>query len=56
MSARAKQSEHERLAVEEDALRRARELDDAADAIHDEDLRRRFLLAAGSCMNRQERK
>jgi hypothetical protein len=27
----------------------------AADAIHDEDLRRRFLLAAGSCIDRRER-
>jgi hypothetical protein len=26
----------------------------AADAIHDEDLRRRFLLAAGSCIERRE--
>ena len=26
----------------------------AADAIHDEDLRRRFLLAAGSCIDRRE--
>ena len=27
----------------------------AADAIHDDDLRRRFLLAAGSCIQRRER-
>ena len=27
----------------------------AAEAIHDEDLRRRFLLAAGSCIDRRER-
>ena len=27
----------------------------AADAIHDDDLRRRFLLAAGSCIERRER-
>jgi hypothetical protein len=27
----------------------------AADAIHDDDLRRRFLLAAGSCIDRRER-
>src|ERR1051326_2139918 len=53
---RVKQSEYERLVGEENALKRAHELDDAAEAIHDEDLRRRFLLAAGSCMNRQERK
>ena len=52
--ARAKQSEYERLVGEENALERARELDEAADAIHDEDLRRRFLLAAGSCMNRMK--
>jgi len=52
--ARAKQSEYERLVGEENALERARELDEAADAIHDEELRRRFLLAAGSCMNRMK--
>jgi hypothetical protein len=45
-------SHHDRLVAEENALRRARELADAACAIHDEELRRRFLLAAGSCMNR----
>jgi hypothetical protein len=39
-------------AAEEAALRRAHELRAAAAAIHDEELRRRFLLAAGSCMNR----
>jgi hypothetical protein len=39
-------------ATEEDALRRSGELRAAAAAIHDEDLRRRFLLAAGSCMSR----
>ena len=52
--ARTKQSEYERLVGEENALERARELDEAADAIHDEELRRRFLLAAGSCMNRMK--
>ena len=31
------------------------EISVAADAIHDEDLRRRFLLAAGSCIDRRER-
>jgi hypothetical protein len=51
---RVKQSEYERLVGEENALKRAHELDDAAEAIHDEDLRRRFLLAAGSCMNRMK--
>jgi len=52
--ARAQQrhSQYEHLVEEEDALQRAGELDDAASAIHDENLRRRFLLAAGSCMNR----
>ncbi len=42
----------DRPGAEEAALGRAAELDTAAEAIHDEDLRRRFLLAAGSCMNR----
>ncbi|MFL6283586.1 MAG: DciA family protein [Pyrinomonadaceae bacterium] len=50
--ARARRSQYDRLVEEENALRRATELDDAASAIHDQDLRRRFLLAAGSCMNR----
>ena len=50
--ARLGRTEYERLTQEEAALDRAAELDDAAHAIHDEDLRRRFLLAAGSCMNR----
>jgi hypothetical protein len=31
------------------------EISVAADAIHDDDLRRRFLLAAGSCIDRRER-
>jgi hypothetical protein len=31
------------------------EVSTAADAIHDEELRRRFLLAAGSCIDRRER-
>jgi hypothetical protein len=31
------------------------EISTAADAIHDDDLRRRFLLAAGSCIDRRER-
>jgi hypothetical protein len=30
------------------------EISTAADAIHDDDLRRRFLLAAGSCIDRRE--
>ena len=41
--------------ADEAALDRAADLDDAAHAIHDETLRRRFLLAAGSCMNRRGR-
>jgi hypothetical protein len=41
---------------EQRALRSATgELLDAAGAIQDEDLRRRFLLAAGSCIDRRER-
>ena len=51
--ARLARTEYERLTQEEDALGRAAELDDAAHAIHDETLRRRFLLAAGSCLNRK---
>jgi hypothetical protein len=51
--ARLRNTEYERLTQEETALDRAAELDAAAHAIHDEDLRRRFLLAAGSCMNRR---
>lgn len=47
-----RRTQYERLVEEENALRRATKLDDAASAIHDDDLRRRFLLAAGSCMNR----
>ena len=38
--------------AEEEAYARAGELRAAAAAIPDEELRRRFLLAAGSCMNR----
>lgn len=40
---------------EERALRGARELRAAAEAIRDEDLRRRFLVAAGSYMNAQRK-
>ena len=50
--ARARRTQYEKLVEEERALSRATELDEAASAIHDEDLRRRFLLDAGSCMNR----
>lgn len=35
------------------ALRCAGELEEAANAIRDDDLRRRFLLAAGSCIDRK---
>jgi hypothetical protein len=49
---RMRHTQYERLVEEESALRRATELDDAASVIQDDDLRRRFLLAAGSCMNR----
>lgn len=48
-------TEHKQFTQEEAALDHAAELDDAAHAIHDETLRRRFLLAAGSCMNRRSR-
>lgn len=42
--------------LERRALKRATgELLDAAGAIQDEELRRRFLLAAGSCIDRRER-
>jgi len=51
--ARINRSPYERLTAEDAALERAGELGGAADAIHDEELRRRFLLAAGSCMNRR---
>ena len=50
--ARQRQTQYEHPVEEDSALRRADELGEAANAIHDEDLRRRFLLAAGSCMNR----
>ena len=50
--ARLRDTAYERLTQEEAALGRAVELGDAADAIRDDELRRRFLLAAGSCMNR----
>src|ERR1044071_8530549 len=50
---RLRRHEDERLRAEEAALERAHELDEAAHAIHDDELRRRFLLAAGSCLNRK---
>ena|SRR5438270_5649630 len=51
--ARMRQSQYERLVQEESALLRSHELDEAASAIRDETLRRRFLLAAGSCLSRK---
>ena len=51
--ARLGRTQYERLTQEESALDRAAELGDAADAIHDDELRRRFILAAGSCLNRK---
>jgi hypothetical protein len=44
------------VAHEQRALHRARVLAGEADAIHDEHLRRLFLLAAGSYMDAQEKK
>jgi hypothetical protein len=49
--ARLRDTQYEKL-TQEAALGRAAELSDAAEAIHDDELRRRFLLAAGSCLNR----
>jgi hypothetical protein len=47
--------ETDREAQERRALLKADgQLSQAADAIHDEQLRRRFLVAAGSCIERQE--
>jgi hypothetical protein len=52
----AQQQEINREEQEQRALRSASgELLAAAGAIQDEDLRRRFLLAAGSCIDRRER-
>jgi hypothetical protein len=54
--ARLQLRETNRLEQERRALRSINgEISAAADAIHDEDLRRRFLLAAGSCIDRRER-
>jgi len=44
------------VAHEQRALHRARALAEAAAAIHDEHLRQRFLLAAGSYLDAQEKK
>jgi hypothetical protein len=47
--------ETNRVEQEQRALRTiSGEISTAADAIHDDDLRRRFLLAAGSCIDRRE--
>ncbi len=54
--ARLRAQEVDRVAQERRALHRARALTEAARAIHDEDLRQRFLLAAGSYMDAQEKK
>lgn len=43
-------------AQEANALRRAAELQEAAEAIRDEELRRRFLVAAGRYISAQERR
>ncbi|HLL15230.1 MAG TPA: DUF721 domain-containing protein [Pyrinomonadaceae bacterium] len=54
--ARIGQTDFDRAAHERRALRNSHQLTDAADAIQDEDLRRRFLLAAGSYIDAQQRK
>jgi len=43
---------YDAAAGEESALRRAAEIEPEAAAIRDEDLRRRFLVAAGTCLKR----
>ena len=52
---RLQPSDVDRAAVERRALRSARCLEGAAANIRDEDLRRRFLLAAGSYIDAQEK-
>ena len=52
--ARLRDAPYERLTEESAALGRAAELGPAAEAIRDDELRRRFLLAAGSCLNRRK--
>ncbi|HYP53276.1 MAG TPA: DciA family protein [Pyrinomonadaceae bacterium] len=54
--ARLQPAAPDRETAERRALERAECLAGAADAIRDEDLRRRFLLAAGSYINAQEKK
>ena len=54
--ARAQAQRLNRAELERRALKSVSgEITVAADAIHDDDLRRRFLLAAGSCIDRRER-
>jgi len=53
--ARIGQRDVDHALQERRALDNARQLAEAADAIKDEDLRRRFLLAAGSYMEAQQR-
>jgi hypothetical protein len=53
--ARIGQIAFDRAAHERRALQSSRQLADAAGAIQDEDLRRRFLLAAGSYIDAQEK-
>jgi len=53
--ARLGKTEFDHAAHERRALRNASQLADAATAIQDEDLRRRFLLAAGSYIDAQQR-
>ncbi len=54
--ARLRGRELDPVAQEQRALHCARAVQDAARAIHDEELRRRFLLAAGSYMDAQEQR
>ena len=54
--ARTRQPTVDHLAQEERAMKRADTLQEAAAAIHDEALRRRFLIAAGSYIDAQEQK
>jgi hypothetical protein len=53
--ARLGHTEFDRAAHERRSMQNARQLAAAADAIQDEDLRRRFLLAAGSYMGAQQK-
>ncbi|HEV2801068.1 MAG TPA: DUF721 domain-containing protein [Pyrinomonadaceae bacterium] len=53
--ARLGQQDFDRAAHERSALKHSRQLTEAAAAINDEDLRRRFLLAAGSYIDAQQR-